>query len=70
MMNAEICAQFSKGTPQLSLDALETLHSFLSEILTPNSAIFKPHFKKQEVHKNETTKNKSINSTKSTFYRK
>ncbi|MCP5363549.1 MAG: hypothetical protein H6911_06335 [Rickettsiaceae bacterium] len=46
MMNPEICAQFSKGTPQLSLDALGILHSFLSEILTKNSATFEPHLKK------------------------
>jgi len=69
-MNPEICAQFSKGTPQLSLDALGILHSFLSEILTKNSATFEPHLKNQEVSKNEETKSKSSNTIKSTFYKK
>jgi hypothetical protein len=69
-MNPEICAQFSKGTPQLSLDVLEVIHAFLSEILTKNSATFEPPFKNQGVSKNEATKSKSINTTKTAFYRK
>jgi hypothetical protein len=57
MMSAEACARFSNGAPQLPIDVLQELHSFLREV-PKNLATFKSRHKNQGVSKNEEIPNK------------
>jgi hypothetical protein len=57
MMNSEVCAHFSEGVPQLSLEALHCLQSFLKEVSSSIRSTTQPLKKTKDYNETAISKN-------------